>query len=572
MSARLLHDRYELGEILGGGSSSRTYLATDRETGGPCVVKALSVGETVRSASREGQTHSYDSDDFTKLIELFEREARVLANVQHAGIPRLVDHFREEEAGDTWLYTVQEHVPGRTLQALVEGGRHFTEEEAKDVCRQVAEILAYLHGRSPPLIHRDIKPANVILDDDGVVHLVDFGSVRNVLAGDDLDGRTIVGTYGYMPVEQYEARAVPQSDFYALGMTLVFLLSHREPTKIPRRGMKLEFRSMVNVSDGFARTIDKMIEAAPEDRHASAAELIRDLEGKSRAVPPVRRPRHTQAPQAWAVVASVVMLAVVGAILVPVFFGYREASVRGGGAPGTSGSAGARGSGGPLRPVDGVLTVDLDRDFRYVDEGFAMRRAAGQTNLPTITRRPAEPLTVPREWTEGDADVWYGYFPLGNGPDPRISFALGRIAGAWVLLVDRDNDGDATDDGPPIGNQGTGPLLAAEVAVEATVVGDDGRARVRPYHLWTWFNRQTDGGISGRFYARNHYAGEIRVGDRAYAATAFEQRGHDALYRDAGLCIDLDPDGVCVEEEELFHDGDLVPFPDGPARLQLAYP
>ncbi len=103
--------------------------------------------------------------------------------------------------------------------------------------------------------------------------------MRNVVGGDELDGRTIVGTYGYMPIEQYEARALPQSDLYALGMTLVYLLSHKEPTKITRTGMKLEFRSHMNVSEGFAGIIERMIEPAPEDRFASAADLVRALDG-----------------------------------------------------------------------------------------------------------------------------------------------------------------------------------------------------------------------------------------------------------------------------------------------------
>jgi len=272
----VLRDRYELIATLGGGSGSTTYLAVDSESAAQCVVKELSVGEVVRG---HRGTHSFDSDDFTKLIELFEREARVLAHLDHAGIPRFIDHFTESTDDDTRLYTVQEYVEGETLEALVASGRHFTEDEAVDLCRQVTEILGYLHGHSPPLIHRDIKPSNVILAADGTAHVVDFGSVRNVVGGDELDGRTIVGTYGYMPIEQYEARALPQSDLYALGMTLVYLLSHKEPTKITRTGMKLEFRSHMNVSEGFAGIIERMIEPAPEDRFASAADLVRALDG-----------------------------------------------------------------------------------------------------------------------------------------------------------------------------------------------------------------------------------------------------------------------------------------------------
>lgn len=281
MDKRMLRDRYKLGKILGRSSGSTTYLAMDSESSGQCVVKELSVGDVVRG---DRGTHSFDADDFTKLIELFEREARVLAHLDHPGIPRFIDHFTESVDGDTRFYTVQEYVQGETLQVLIENGRHFTEDEAENICRRMAAILAYLHRRSPPLIHRDIKPSNVILDADGTVHLVDFGSVRNVVGGGELDGRTIVGTFGYMPIEQYEARALPQSDFYALGMTLVHVLSHKGPNKIPREGMKLQFRGHVNVSEGFARVMERMIEAAPDDRFASADDLLDALDGGSHVV------------------------------------------------------------------------------------------------------------------------------------------------------------------------------------------------------------------------------------------------------------------------------------------------
>jgi serine/threonine protein kinase len=97
MSDLVLRDRYELGPVLGGGDGSTSYLAVDRETGGPCVVKELPVGEVVRGVS---SAHSFDADDFTKVIEPFEREARVLAHLDHPGIPRHVDHFTVEDGED----------------------------------------------------------------------------------------------------------------------------------------------------------------------------------------------------------------------------------------------------------------------------------------------------------------------------------------------------------------------------------------------------------------------------------------------------------------------------------------
>jgi hypothetical protein len=91
--------------------------------------------------------------------------------------------------------------------------------------------------------------------------------------------------------------------------------------------------------------------------------------------------------------------------------------------------------------------------------------------------------------------------------------------------------------------------------------------------VWAWFDEpDAEGRVRGRFYARNHYVGVIEVGGVGYRAIAFEHRDHDALYRASGLCIDLDGDGVCQEEQELFYDGDTLRTRGGTVRLELRYP
>lgn len=581
MNAPMLRDRYELGPLLGSGRGSTTQLATVTGTEERCVIKSLSVGAVVRGASGE---HSFDPDDFTKLIELFEREASVLAHLDHPGIPRFIDHFTEAVDGDTRLYTVQEFVRGKTLRAHVEEGRHFTEEQVRDVCRQVAEILAYLHDRSPPLIHRDVKPANVILDEDGTVHLVDFGSVRNAMGGDDLGGKTIVGTYGYMPVEQYEARAVPRSDLYALGMTLVYMLSHKEPTEIPRTGLTLDFRSHVSVSDDFASVIERMIQPAPEDRYKSAGALLQRLSGPSpheiyaEVIGDTPQRRGTSRGWwAWVGIGGVVLLVGVLTQLPAIVASNSPTAERPLGR--TEEVSEETGSGSPpplITPADGVLTVDLRQDLRYEATGFPMGRAVGQTSLPGLVDTAPAGLGLPDDLygAEGDerADVRFSYFLLGNGLDPQIDLALIRGPERTALVVDRDNDNDLADEGPRQYNEGSGPLLAAQISVEVELVDAAGGAWTVPYNLWVWFDEAGDGSIGGRFYARNHYRGRLVVAGRSYDVTAFEDRGHDALYRESGVCIDLNGDAECQEDEELFYDGDVVPFPGEPTRLVLDYP
>jgi hypothetical protein len=223
--------------------------------------------------------------------------------------------------------------------------------------------------------------------------------------------------------------------------------------------------------------------------------------------------------------------------------------------------------------VGDVLTLDLDRDLTYVDQGFPMDRAVGQTALPALARRPPPGLDLPLEVRRlGAGETWYGAIPLGNTDDRRMDFALLEREEGWVLWVDTDDDEDLTDDEGPFRNDGSGDVLAARVTTRVRVLDDAGGLRVRPYTLWIWFDESERGEMRGWLYGLNHYRGRIEVNGASWAVTAFEKFGHDGLYHDAGVCIDLSADGSCDEATELFRDGDVVPTPEGTLRLRLPYP
>ena len=277
MLPRVLAGRYELREVLAHGGFAVTHLARDRQTGRDCVIKEV----------------LYRRIEDPKVLELLEREAKVLAHLSHARIPRFVEFFSERDDGETHLYLVQDYVPGASLAQLAKAGRHFDEADVVRIGLQVARILAYLHELRPPIIHRDVKPGNVVLDPDGEAWLVDFGAVRDRILHEirtEGEGATIVGTYGYMPFEQFQGRALPASDVYALGMTLVFLLSHKEPHEIESASGRFELEGHVRASPGLMAVVRRMTEASPEDRHPTARELCADLEALG-AGPPAPRAR-----------------------------------------------------------------------------------------------------------------------------------------------------------------------------------------------------------------------------------------------------------------------------------------
>jgi hypothetical protein len=247
MIGAVLAERYTVTEALGAGGAAATWLAEDRDTGRRVAVKVFDLGS---------------AEDW-KAVELFEREARVLAAIDHPAIPAYIELHPPGDDGQALL--VQELAPGMNLHDA-RAARTFDEAQLRDLARQILEILSWLGTRTPPIVHRDIKPQNLVLDDEGTVRLVDFGGVREARS----EGITVVGTFGYMAPEQAQGQADPRSDLYGLGMTLVFLLTGQAPKSLPQRRLKPEFRPASSASSAFLDFVDKLIEPVPDDRFATA--------------------------------------------------------------------------------------------------------------------------------------------------------------------------------------------------------------------------------------------------------------------------------------------------------------
>lgn len=148
------------------------------------------------------------------------------------------------------------------------------------IAKEVLEILIYLHELSPPVLHRDIKPSNLILGEDRHIYLVDFGAVQAQAAVTGVTF-TIVGTSGYAPLEQFWGRAIPASDLYALGATLINLLTGIAPADLPQKDSRIQFIDKVNIQSSLLAWIEKVTEIAIEKRFTNAREALKALKSKT---------------------------------------------------------------------------------------------------------------------------------------------------------------------------------------------------------------------------------------------------------------------------------------------------
>ena len=286
---KILQERYQLQQRLGRTAAGhQTWLAVDLESQEQVTLKMLAF-------SPEMQWEE---------LKLFEREAQVLQALNHPRIPCYRDYFsleREAGAGWPWFGLVQDYIPGFSLHELLEKGQDFSEKKVRKIANEVLEILIYLHELSPPVLHRDIKPSNLILGEDRQVYLVDFGAVQAQAAVTGVTF-TVVGTSGYAPLEQFWGRAVPASDLYALGATLIHLLTGVTPADLPQKDSRIQFSDRVSVNPSLVSWIEKMTEIALEKRFSEAREALAALKSgniqganlQSATVRKIAKPRHSR--------------------------------------------------------------------------------------------------------------------------------------------------------------------------------------------------------------------------------------------------------------------------------------
>ncbi|MDQ1422500.1 MAG: eukaryotic-like serine/threonine-protein kinase, partial [Acidimicrobiaceae bacterium] len=272
----VLQGRYRIIRQLGRGGMGAVYEAVDER-----LSRSVALKETL-----------VDSDE---LKRAFEREARLLANLRHPVLPKVIDHFTENEG----QFLVMEFIPGSDLGELLARRSHpFSPAEVLRWADDLLDALDYLHTHDPPVIHRDIKPANLKLTAQGKIVLLDFGLAKGT-AGQmtrTSSGMSVVGyTLNYAALEQIQGeRTGPRSDLYSLAATLYQLLTGRIPEDALKRAADsfddkedpLPIVNKVNpeIPEGFSNILMQALSLKPSLRPASAAEMRAALNDKAQPV------------------------------------------------------------------------------------------------------------------------------------------------------------------------------------------------------------------------------------------------------------------------------------------------
>jgi len=258
----VLQNRYRVERQIGEGGMGAVYVATDERFGSTVALK-----ETFF--------------DDPSLRKAFEREARLLNRLRHTALPRVSDHFAEDEG----QFLVMEYIPGEDLSDMLKArGAAFPVPDVLAWADQLLDALEYLHAQEPPVIHRDIKPQNIKLLPRNQVVLLDFGLAK----GTPLQTRvTATGSvfgysFNYAPIEQMQGAGTdPRSDLYSLSATLYHLLTATTPPDALTRATAVlngETDPLKPASDVNARVPAEVAQVLARAMSQSAARRFRAAE------------------------------------------------------------------------------------------------------------------------------------------------------------------------------------------------------------------------------------------------------------------------------------------------------
>ncbi|SFH63047.1 serine/threonine protein kinase [Selenomonas ruminantium] len=266
MIKRVLDQRYELQELIGGGGMADVYRAQDLLLNRPVAVKIL---------------HEQFKSD-TEFINKFNREAQAAARLSHPNIVNIFDVGVMDDAH----YIVMEYVPGRTLKDRIKQEGHLSVGDALQVAKDIARALAHAHANN--LVHCDIKPHNILMMPDGSAKVADFGIARAVTESTMTYTGNVVGSVHYFSPEQAKGTLItPKSDVYSLGVVLYEMLTGalpftgETPVSIAMKHLQEEPVSVRQLDPAIPPVVEAIVARAMSKDPAmrpAAAEFMHDIQ------------------------------------------------------------------------------------------------------------------------------------------------------------------------------------------------------------------------------------------------------------------------------------------------------
>lgn len=264
----LLGGRYRIVRSLGAGGCGEVYLAKDRILGKYWAVKEI--GEKSEKKQKPGRSGKTGKSERTG--KAVYGEMSVLKKLYHPALPQIVDIIRTEQK----MFVVMDYVEGENLENLLKRQGVFSPEQVLNIGIQLCRVLVYLHSRKPAIVYRDLKPANVIMQNDGIIKLVDFGTVYQKGKQKKQD---CLGTPGFAAPEQYHKKGRPclQTDVYSLGVTLHYLLTGHDPALSPHK-----VKSILSWNSQFPKELNRVIQKCTRRqkcfRYKSVGQVLLDLQ------------------------------------------------------------------------------------------------------------------------------------------------------------------------------------------------------------------------------------------------------------------------------------------------------
>ena len=208
-----------------------------------------------------------------KSVDLLKREVETLKNINVKGTPAFIEFIDSSPL----YYLVESYISGQSMEALIKSGFRPTEIQVVEILVRSLMILSRLHSLAVPVIHRDIKPGNLLVDisPDGIkVNVVDFGTVAAIRQ--HTNASTFAGTAGYLAPEQLYGRALPASDIYGLGMSVIHLVTGMAPYEMEMEGLTLMYEKYLpeSMSPWLRTLLSDMVQSNPNDRAQNANELL----------------------------------------------------------------------------------------------------------------------------------------------------------------------------------------------------------------------------------------------------------------------------------------------------------